>query len=122
MPFLACGDLSGWDDPDANYPLSYTHATPAHGAASEPLAGAAARHPDTPPAVTPQPEPQPAAHPTPPSRGEQAPEAARNAPGSGTSSAPPLSGYRSLDPLAPPTAPAYRTALAMKRSQLAPDR
>jgi tRNA (cytidine32/guanosine34-2'-O)-methyltransferase len=71
VPFLACGDLSGWDA-DRNYALDE----------APPAAAAAAA-------------------------------AAQEGVGSGSSS----SGYVSLDPVQPPTAPAYKTAMELVRKQ-----
>jgi tRNA (cytidine32/guanosine34-2'-O)-methyltransferase len=67
VPFLACGDLSGWDA-DRNYALD------------EAVAAAAGQ------------------------------EGA----GSGSSSS---GGYVSLDPVQPPTAPAYKTAMELVKKQ-----
>ncbi|KAF6252007.1 FtsJ-like methyltransferase-domain-containing protein [Scenedesmus sp. NREL 46B-D3] len=71
VPFLACGDLSGWDA-DRNYGLD--EAPPAAAAAATGQEGA----------------------------------------GSGGSSS---GGYVSLDPVQPPTAPAYKTAMELARRQ-----
>ncbi|WIA15906.1 hypothetical protein OEZ85_012655 [Tetradesmus obliquus] len=76
VPFLACGDLSGWDA-DRNYALDE----------APPAAAAAAAAP-------------------------------QEGAGIGSSSS---SGYVSLDPVQPPTAPAYKTAMELvKRQQQQP--